>query len=107
MIGEVVTRLRAAESGPDRYGDPTYGDPTETDLAGALFAPGGTQEPVEAGRTAVITNPTLYFPGVWPDIVPTDQVRVRGDVYEVIGDPANWQLDGQGGLAVELRKVDG
>ena len=51
-----------------------YGDPVETPLPGALFAPAGTSEPIEAGRTAVITNPTLYFPGAWPDIVPTDQV---------------------------------
>lgn len=120
MAGETVTRIRAgASTENDRYGNPIPGEPAETTLRGAFFAPGGTQEPVEAGRTqepveagrtAVITEPEIYFPGSWPDIQPDDRLRIRGDVYEVTGDPADWKspwASGLGGLAIRLRKVDG
>jgi hypothetical protein len=111
MSGEVVTRLRRVQDGTDTYGDPVWSDtPAETSLPGAWFAPGGTQEPVEVGRAAVISVPTVYFPHSWPDIQPTDQLRVRGVVYEVTGDPADWRSPVEsrvGGLVVQLRRVEG
>lgn len=111
MAGETVTRIRAgASAGNDRYGNPIPGTPAETTIAGAFFAPGGTQEPVQTGRAAVIAEPEVYFPGLWPDIVPTDRLRIRGAVYEVQGDPGDWESPwstGLGGLAVRLKKVAG
>lgn len=111
MAGETVTRIRAGVSvSDDRYGNPIPGTPAETSIGGAFFAPGGTSEPVATGRTAVITEPEVYFPGLWPDIVPTDQLRIRGDVYEVAGDPGEWRSPWStdlGGLALRLKKVDG
>jgi hypothetical protein len=113
LNGETVTRLRFANPDGDRYGNPTRPDdavPAETPLAGAVFDPGGSAEPVEAGRTAVITQPTLYFLRQWPDIVPTDQLRVRGRVYDVTGDPGDWRSaygSALGGLVVPLKRADG
>lgn len=111
MAGETVTRIRAGASpGDDRYGDPIPGADVETAIAGGFFAPGGTSEPVEVGRAPVISEPTVYFPHAWPDIAPTDRLRIRGDVYQVTGDPGDWrspQGSTVGGLVVPLKKVDG
>jgi hypothetical protein len=114
LIGETVTRLRYATTGTDRYGnavrDPDDEAPAELPIAGAMFDPGGSVEPVERGREAVITQPTAYFVGQWPDILASDQLRIRGRVYEVIGDPGDWRSGfgtSLGGLVVPLKRVDG
>lgn len=109
MFGERVTRRRRVAGEPDRYGNPTY-TTTETTFEGAAFAPEqASSEPVAVGREAVIIKPTLYFPGAWPDITETDQVRVRGVLYDVEGRPADWRSpwDGTGGLIVTLKVVVG
>lgn len=108
---ETVTRIRdGAQTGTDAFGQPIYGPDVETPIEGALFAPGGTSEPVELGRAPVISEPTLYFRNSWPDIVSTDRLRVRGVVYDVEGVPAEWHRGDQeplGGLVVTLRRAGG
>ena len=108
---DTVIRLRAgAQTGTDAFDQPIYGPDTETPIAGALFAPGGSMEPVEAGRDPLVTVPTLYFPGAWPDIVATDRIRVRGHVFAVTGVPADWRPardSGPGGLVVSLTDPEG
>lgn len=108
---ESVTRVRAGEptGANDAFGQPIIGPPTELVIEGALFAPGGTSEPVEVGRAPVITEPTLYFRDQWPDITAHDLVRVRGDLYAVEGRPANWHWGdvADGGLVVTLKAVEG
>lgn len=103
-----VTVHRRVESGDlDRYGNPIFVD-RDFEVAGGLFAPGGTSEPVEVGRAPVVTAPTLYFRDSWPDIRDTDQVTVRGVRYRVDGAPADWRPlvpGGPGGLVVSLRTV--
>lgn len=111
MTGETVTRLRPVQTGTDRYGNPIYStSPAELDLDGALFAPGGTQEPAQPGRTPVIAEPSLYFPHTRPDLTAQDQIRVRGAVYDITGAPGDWRSgygSTLGGLVVQLKKVDG
>jgi hypothetical protein len=109
-FGETVVRVRrGAQTGVDRYGHPVYGDDVDTDLTGAAFDPGGSLEPVEVGRTPVITTPKLYF-RTEPDLVSTDRVRVRGLLYVVEGHPAVWVSPFTSvtrGTVVELKRVDG
>jgi hypothetical protein len=111
VIGETVTRIRRGEqTGTDPYGEPVYGPATETPVPGAAFDPGGSVEPVEPGRTAVVTMPRLLFRDSIPDIVADDQVRVRGLAYDVVGDPALWVSPYTGreaGLVVELKRTGG
>lgn len=110
VIGETVIRIRRPSSGTDRYGNPIPGVAVETPIAGALFAPAGSQEAAEVGRSASSSSPQLLFPRQWPDLVRTDQVRVGAEVYEVQGPAKPWRSaygSTLGGLVVELKKVDG
>ena len=111
MFGETVTRVRrGAQTGVDRYGHPVYGSDVETAIEGAGFDPGGSLEPVEVGRTPVITTPKLYFLSSTPDFVAADHVRVRGVLYEVVGRPGVWSSafsDWTSGTVVDLKVVEG
>jgi hypothetical protein len=111
MIGETVVRIRAGDSpGDDRYGNPLPGVDADTPLTGAAFDPGGSLEPSEVGREQRVTNPKVYFRDYAPDIVATDRLRVRGDVYRVIGRPAKWvspYTTQTAGLVVELELAEG
>lgn len=97
-----VVRLRREQTGTDRYGLPVY-ETTETDLPRAMFAPRNVVPAVEVGRQPTIVEPTLYWPDLWPDVVASDRLRVRGRVYEVNADTADWKGHGVGGLVVVLK----
>lgn len=99
---EAVTRLREGVSGEDRYGNPVF-EELEEELPKARFVPGGMIETVSPGRATVMLNPTLYWRHLWPDVAPSDRLVVRGDVYEVEGEPGDWQGKRVGGLVVQLR----
>lgn len=103
---EPVVRLRNEQVGEDEYRNPIFDD-VPTDLPPALFAPGGVSEPVELGRNPVVSEPTLYWPGEWPDVTHEDRLRVRGLVYAVEGQPADWRHPSNlGGLVVTLRRAE-
>lgn len=99
---DAVTRLRRVQSGSDPYGNPTYTD-TSTVLPSARFAPRDVIPSPEPGREPVVTEPTLYWKGVWPDVVASDRLTVRGVTYEVQSMPADWRGSTVGGLVVKLR----
>lgn len=110
--GETVTRQR-----PGLETDPYSGEDVEQDheahyeleIPGCAFNPGGSSEPLEAGRSAVITRPEVYAPA-GSDILEGDRLVVRGEVYDVDGDVADWRSPFTGwaaGLVVSLVKVEG
>lgn len=109
MFGEPVTRRRNEQIGEDRYHDPIYGDVDVVLEQTAAFDPGGSREPVEVGREAVITTPKLYFRES-PDLTREDRVVMRGKEYMVEGDPADWRSpwgSDSGGVVVELSRTGG
>lgn len=100
-----VIRLRDSEPKKDQDGVviPGSGITVSTDLSSALFAPGNTSEPVAAGVSAVISQPTLYWRGnVAVDVIPTDRLTVNGTTYMVEGKPAVWPL----GTVITLKAVE-
>lgn len=108
MQGEPVVRIRSTAGALDRYGNPTTTD-AEVTLEGAAFDPGGSLEPVEVGRAAVVTSPKLYFRSA-VDVTAADRMRVRGVTYTVEGNPALWVSPftaATAGMVVELRAVAG
>lgn len=100
-----VVRLRDSEPEKDQDGTviPGSGETVHTDLPPALFAPGNTSEPVAAGVSAVISQPTLYWRGKTDlDVLPTDQLDVGGVIYLIEGKPAMWPL----GTVITLKAVE-
>lgn len=97
---ETVTVVRPP--GKDAFGDRLPGAATEFEVQGCLFAPGPSKEAAFAANT-VDTDGTIYGPPGM-DIVATDQVRVRGDLYTVEGKPQAW---GTSGVVVAVRLVTG
>jgi len=108
VIGEPVTRIRGEVTGADRYGNPTTVD-VETDLPPAFVAPEGAPEVAEPGRVIASQSPTLYWRDERPDVIVTDRLRVRGEVFAVDGVPADWRSPwgGVGGLVVRLSRSVG
>lgn len=105
--GEPVKLLRRTVSGYDAHDRPIYSS-TEVDLPLALFDPGGARvdaEPREPGRSPAVVEPTLYWRDARPAVTETDRVRVRGEVYEVVGVPSDWRGATVGGLVARLRLV--
>lgn len=97
---ETVTVIRPP--GKDRFGDRAAGEDVEHDEQGCQFAPGPSKEAGFAANT-VDTDATIYGPAGM-DILATDLVRVRGDIYSVVGKPELW---GGEGVVVAVRLVTG
>lgn len=93
-FGETVVRLRRGPSpGRDARGQPIPGALQETPITGVVVTPrqdlpevGGEQQ---QARDTVIRGYTVYDPHrtEWRA---TDQVRIRGEVCEITGQPGDW-----------------
>lgn len=99
--GEDVVIVRPAPR--DKFGDPLPGSATEKTSSGWLVAPGSSAE-MHDNQESVDSDVDLYrLGGFDEDILSTDQIRVRGLLYEVIGPPAVWRI----GTVIRLRKFTG
>lgn len=95
----------------DRYGNAAegYGDPVTVGVY--AVAPKQSTEPDETGRRSVLTGLTVYAPDELV-ISARDRVIVRGEQYEVHGEPGYWQpnphiaFDG-GGVQFDLERSEG
>lgn len=97
---ETVTVVRPP--GKDAFGDPLPGVATEFDVQGCLFAPGPSREPGFASNQ-IDTDGTIYGPPGM-DVRATDLVRIRDEMYSVVGKPQVW---GTSGVVVAVRQVTG
>jgi hypothetical protein len=92
-----VVRVRPPALDP--FGDPLPGSPSELTIRGCRFAPGPSRE-LGVGISQVDTDATVYAPaGV--DVLATDLIRARGQLYTVVGQPQDW---GSAGVVVVLRR---
>ncbi|MFE1321594.1 hypothetical protein [Kitasatospora phosalacinea] len=89
----VVVLRRGPSTGRDGLGLPIPGPLTETPLPGCVVTPrqatpavGGEQQ---QARDTVIVGWTVYAPP-GSDVRTTDQVRIRGQVCDVTGEPGDW-----------------
>lgn len=107
MDTETVTRLRPGAGAVDPYSNEAsedWGTPLEHDivtLAPAEPRPSG--EPLQDARNQVTSGWTLYLPA-GEDVTSKDRMRVRGVVYNVLGEPADWF---GGGLVVQCDRAEG
>lgn len=93
--------------GTDAHGDPLPGDPDEFEVTGTSMQPASSTEVIDAGDQVISLWDWFVPPNT--DVRATDQVRFRGDLYDVDGDPQ--PLDDERGrphhLEVRLRRVTG
>lgn len=99
--GETVEIVRRSATATDAYGLPTY-DTTTLTVQGVLVAPGGSAEPVLAGRDPVDASFTLYFPA-GTVLEPLDRFIVRGSEWVKDGTPDDWGV----GVVVKVRQRNG
>jgi hypothetical protein len=106
FAAETVTRLRAG-SAVDPYSNEAaedWSNPTEVNLTTLAPAePRPSDEPVQNARNAVTEGWTLYL-SEGSDVTARDRLRVRGVVYDVLGEPASWM---GAGLVVQCGRVEG
>ncbi|TVL89885.1 hypothetical protein CD790_25415 [Streptomyces sp. SAJ15] len=92
--GETVVRLRRGPSpGRDARGQPIPGPLVETPVSGCVVTPRAETPAVggelQQARDTVIVGYTVYAPSA-TDWRTTDQVRIRGQVCDITGEPGDW-----------------
>jgi hypothetical protein len=105
---ETVTVIR--KPARDNFGNIPAGTTSEWEVPGWLVAPGPSRE-MGIGGGQVESDATLYGPTttviaetVPGGIVPTDQIRVRGELHAVVGRVQDW---GASGTVIILKRVTG
>ena len=91
MRGETVTVITHEETGRDPGNNPIYGD-VETDVENVLVAPGPRADVIESNRPEgvdVVFN--LHFPKSFTGSLRGARIKVRGEVFHVVGDPKPYQ----------------
>ena len=109
LPGETVQVLSAGASTDPYSGEPVadWSSPTEAPVEGVLCEPRPSGEPVQDARNAVTSGWTLYMPA-GAVVTPQNRVRVRGVVYDVLGEPADWRLGPwRPGLVVQCERTAG
>lgn len=107
MIGETVTILRRTASGRDSHGNTTW-TTVEIPIEGCAVWPTGSTEQTQ-GQDQTSERLTVWFP-YGTDVRSTDQMRVRGLVYEVTGLPSSWSSPftaTRAGVEVRVERVRG
>lgn len=105
--GETVRLCSRTVNGTDAHGNDTYTE-TSTDIPGVPVWPRGSSEMVQGQDTTVVGLWALLPPGT--DVMFVDRVIVRGQAYEVDGEPAvqSSPLTGtNAGVQVALKRVTG
>lgn len=112
MMGETVYVLTAGSRTDPYSGEAVYDDwsnATSVTVENVLCEPRPSGEPTQEARNAVTSGWTLYFLTI-PTVNPTPQnrIKVRGVIYEVDGEAADWRLSGwTPGLIVQTKLTEG
>ncbi|BBH49873.1 hypothetical protein Pcatena_04600 [Parolsenella catena] len=105
---EVVTVVRPTVERDD-LGEPTLGEPTR-EAVRCVVCPGTTSD-MDAPRPEGVTVAyTLHFPKTYSGSLRGCSVEVRGETYDVVGDPrrtTDAATPGPWNLAVEVTRADG
>ena len=106
--GETVTVVRPGTSSEDEYGNEVPGSPTSFDVPGCAVAPRSSSEDLQA-RDQVIVGLNVWMPS-GTAVYATDQMRVRGVLYEIDGEPGSFTTPftgNAGPVQVSLTRVSG
>ncbi len=110
--GESVEILTAGTTVDPYSGEPSESwaamDVTEVVVDGVGVEPRASSEPLQDARNSVTSGFTLYLPEV--PLTSKQRVRVRGLVYNILGEPAVWRNPFTGwapGLVVQVDRTEG
>lgn len=102
MAGELESVIVVRKPGRDKFGDRVPGPDGEFPLDGCQFAPGPSRE-VNFAATQVESDATVYAPA-GSVVLPTDKIRRKGVLYDVVGLPQDW---GSAGVVIVLKLTTG
>lgn len=105
---EAVTVVRPAAERDD-LGEPTLGEPTR-EAVRCVVCPGATSDMDATRPEGVTVSYTLHFPKTYAGSLRGCSVEVRGEAYDVVGDPQRTTEEATPGpfnLAVEVTRADG
>lgn len=108
--GETIQVLSPTET-TDAYNNTVedWTSPTEVGVDGVAVEPRPSSEDNRDARNAVISGFTLYIPA-GTAVTAANRVRVRGEVYLVDGEPAEWRNPFTGwepGSVVQTKRMEG
>lgn len=109
MIKSETVYVIKAETAYDDLGEPTEDGAAET-AVNAIVAPGATEQLDASRPNGVSVAYTLHFPKTWTESLRGLKVRVRGEVYGVVGDPQPYTAANAPmayNLPVEVTRADG
>lgn len=108
-MGVIVSRVRpgTATGEFDDQGNPVVGVDVTTSLEVQAFAPGVSDEVAAAFGAQVVDMGTVYA-DVDVDVRPSDRLVIRGETWQVEGNPRDWSSPyalGRSGAEVLVRRV--
>ena len=109
ISGETVT-VRNFDPLLDELGEPINGTVTETAVDNVVVCPGATADLDSTRPNGVTVAYTLCFPKGADVSLRGATVNVRGDDYEVVGDPKRYaeaNTPGPWNLTCEVTRTDG
>lgn len=95
--------------GRDDLGEPTLGEPTR-EAVRCVVCPGATSDMDATRPEGVTVAYTLHFPKTYAESLRGCSVEVRGETYDVVGDPqrtTDAATPGPFDMAVEVTRADG
>ena len=105
---EPVTVIRPTVARDD-LGEPTFGEPSREDVD-CVVCPGATADMGATRPEGVTVSYTLHFPKTYTGERRGCSVEVRGETYDVVGDPqrtAAAATPGAWNMPVEVTRADG
>lgn len=105
---ETVTVLRPSVERDD-LGEITEGEPTREEVR-CVVCPGATSDMDATRPEGVTVAYTLHFPKTYAGSLRGCSVEVRGEAYDVVGDPqrtTDAATPGPWDMAVEVTRADG
>lgn len=108
-FGEPVKIQARVVGSEDSHGNPIETFAPEVIVDGCAFDPGGSVEASEPGREAVVSSPRVFVPA-GTLVTARSLLTVRGLLYRVDGDPAEWKNPFTGwepGIVATLERASG
>lgn len=107
--GESVAVMRPHAS-YDELGEPAWGEPEREEVENVVVKPGASDDMGASRPNGVEVSYTLSFPKTYGKSLRGCSIEVRGEAFDVVGDPkplTEANTPGAWNLTVEVTRTDG